>query len=78
MEYVRILHLAATTMGVGGGRGAWNAARVGDCSSLPVPELKLPSVVDLGLYDRLLAGRCSMTVDTHARSAVAERVRECQ
>ena len=68
VEYVRILHLAATTMesrvdevlrrllesGL-----SFDYAKVRRLSAPApptVPELKLPGTVDLGLYDRLLVG----------------------
>lgn len=68
VEYVRILHLAATTMesrvdGVlrrllesGLSFDYAMVRRLSAPGSPSVPELKLPSVVDLGVYDRLLAG----------------------
>ena len=68
VEYVRILHLAATTMESEVDRAlgtllesglSFDYAMVRRLSAPappPVPELKLPSIVDLGVYDRLLVG----------------------
>ena len=68
MEYVRILHLAATTMESKVDRALSRLLESGlsfDYAmvrrmSVPdppqVPELKLPGTVDLGVYDRLLVG----------------------
>ena len=67
VDYVRILHLAAHDHGVGGGPSPGAAAGcglalrlrggAGVAASVPpqVPELALPRVVDLRVYDRLLA-----------------------
>ncbi|TGG87668.1 MAG: IS21 family transposase [Aphanocapsa feldmannii 288cV] len=68
VEYVRILHLAATTMESKVDRTlrrllesglSFDYAQVRRLSAPdppPVPELKLPGKVDLGVYDRLLVG----------------------
>ena len=68
LEYVRILHLAATTMDSKVDRAlgrllesglSFDYAMVRRLSAPdppPVPELKLPGTVDLGVYDRLLVG----------------------
>ena len=68
VEYVRILHLAATTMESKVDRAlrrllesglSFDYAMVRRLSAPdppPVPELKLPGTVDLGVYDRLLVG----------------------
>ena len=68
VEYVRILHLAATTMESevdGALRTLLESGlsfdyamvrRLSTPASLPIPELKLPGTVDLGVYDRLLVG----------------------
>ena len=68
VEYVRILHLAATTMESKVDRALsqllesgliFDYAMVRRLSAPdppPVPELKLPGTVDLGVYDRLLVG----------------------
>ena len=68
VEYVRILHLAATTMeskvdGVlrrllesGLSFDYAMVRRLSAPAPPTVPELKLPGVVDLGVYDRLLVG----------------------
>ena len=68
VEYVRILHLAATTMESrvdevlrrllesGLSFGYAKVRRLSAPAPPTVPELKLPGTVDLGLYDRLLVG----------------------
>ena len=68
VEYVRILHLAATTMEseVDGVLGTLLESglrfdyamvrRMSAPAAPPVPELKLAGSVDLGVYDRLLVG----------------------
>ena len=68
VEYVRILHLAATTMESKVDRAlgrllesglSFDYAMVRRLSAPdppPIPELKLPGTVDLGVYDRLLVG----------------------
>ena len=68
VEYVRILHLAATTMEIEVDRALGRLLESGlrfDYAMVrelmapappPVPELKLPGKVDLGVYDRLLVG----------------------
>ena len=68
VEYVRILHLAATTMESKVDRAlgrllesglSFDYAMVRRLSAPdppPIPELKLPVSVDLGVYDRLLVG----------------------
>ena len=68
VEYVRILHLAATTMEIEVDRTLGRLLESGvrfDYAMVrelvapappPVPELKLPGKVDLGVYDRLLVG----------------------
>ena len=68
VDYVRILHLAATTMESEVDRAlrrllesglTFDYAMVREMSApapRPVPRLKLVGVVDLGVYDRLLAG----------------------
>ncbi len=68
VEYVRILHLAATTMESRVDEAlrkllesglSFDYAKVRRLSAPApptVPELKLPGTVDLGLYDRLLVG----------------------
>ena len=68
VDYVRILHLAATTMESEVDRAlrrllesglTFDYAMVRQLSvpaSLPIPDLKLVGVVDLGVYDRLLVG----------------------
>ena len=68
VEYVRILHLAATTMESEVDRAlkrllesglSFDYAMVRRLSAPappPVPDLKLSGTVDLGVYDRLLAG----------------------
>ena len=68
VEYVRILHLAATTMEIEVDRslGRLLESRVSFDYAMvrelvvpappSVPELKLPGKVDLGVYDRLLVG----------------------
>ena len=68
VEYVRILHLAATTMESKVDRAlgrllesglSFDYAMVRRLSAPdppPVPELKLSGTVDLGVYDRLLVG----------------------
>ena len=68
VEYVRILHLAATTMESEVDRALRRLLESGlsfDYSMVrrlsapappPIPELKLTGVVDLGVYDRLLVG----------------------
>ena len=68
VDYVRILHLAATTMeskvdGVlrrllesGLSFDYAMVRRLSAPAPPTVPELKLPGVVDLGVYDRLLVG----------------------
>ena len=68
VEYVRILHLAATTMESKVDRAlgrllesglSFDYAMVRRMSAPdppPVPELKLPGTVDLDVYDRLLVG----------------------
>ncbi len=68
VEYVRILHLSATTMesrvdGVlrrllepGLSFGYAMVCRLSAPAPPTVPELKLQGTVDLGVYDRLLVG----------------------
>ena len=68
VEYVRILHLAATTMEIEVDRALGRLLESGlrfDYAMVrelvapappSVPELKLPGKVDLGVYDRLLVG----------------------
>ena len=68
VEYVRILHLAATTMEIEVNRTLGRLLESGlrfDYAMVrelvapappPVPELKLPGKVDLRVYDRLLVG----------------------
>ena len=68
MEYVRILHLAATTMESKVDRAlrrllesglSFDYAMVRRLSAPappPIPDLKLAGSVDLGVYDRLLVG----------------------
>ena len=68
VEYVRILHLAATTMESKVDRALRRLLESGVSSDYamvrrqsapappPIPELKLPGTVDLVVYDRLLVG----------------------
>ena len=68
VEYVRILHLAATTMESKVDRALGRLLESGlsfDYATVrrlsapappPVPDLKLSGTVDLGVYDRLLVG----------------------
>ncbi|MCE2458923.1 MAG: hypothetical protein J4G14_14110 [Dehalococcoidia bacterium] len=68
VEYVRILHVAATTMeskvdgalarllGSGLSFDYAEVRRMSAPAPPPVPELKLPGKVNLGVYDRLLVG----------------------
>ena len=60
MEYVRILHLAATTMESDVARALrllLDAGSPFDYAAVPnVPELASPGLVDLKVYDGLLVG----------------------